>query len=350
MNIMVMKEERIWAFDILRIASAFAVVLPHVCAEYMDESFFSSEWVVRNFFGLVCRWCIPIFVMISGALFLNKTNLSIKTLYCKYISRIVLIYLFWSTVYACLRIGGETNFFGFIGVVISGPKHLWFLKMLIGLYMCLPLFWMIVKDKKVEIYFLCLSFMVANFSPLLMFLTEFMSNSFFQIFTSLGKQVGFSMALGYSGYFVLGHYLSTYFVNSKHRRMAYAVGMASVVFLLLITYHLAYRGIRPNDYFYLPLTPFFYFLSIAVFTFVFHHCKRINNSMRSLVLFLSKMSLGVYAMHIMVMHIFTTCLGIDSRSFHPAYWLVLYSIIVFATSYLISWIMSKIPFLKRMVC
>lgn len=347
---MVMKEERIWAFDILRIASAFAVVLPHVCAEYFDESFFSSEWVVRNFFGLVCRWCIPIFVMISGALFLNKTNLSIKTLYCKYISRIVLIYFFWSTVYACLRIGGETNFFGFIGVVISGPKHLWFLKMLIGLYMCLPLFWMIVKDKKVEIYFLCLSFMVANFSPLLMFLTEFLSNGFSLILTSLGKQVGFSMALGYSGYFVLGHYLSTSFVNSKNRRMAYAVGMACVVFLLLMTCLLAYCGIRPNDFFYLPLTPFFYFLSIAVFTFVFHHCRSINDSIRSLVIFLSKMSLGVYVMHILVMHIFSTYFGIDSRSFHPAYWLILYSIIIFAVSYLISWIMSMIPFLKRMVC
>lgn len=347
---MVMKEERIWAFDILRIASAFAVVLPHVCAEYMDESFFSSEWVLRNFFNIVCRWCVPVFIMISGALFLNKTNLSIKTLYSKYISRIILIYIFWSTVYACLRIGSETNLFGFIGIVISGPKHLWFLKMLIGLYMCLPLFWMIVKDKKIENYFLCLSFLVSIISPFILFLTETLSGNYFEIFTDLGSTINFSMALGYSGYFVLGHYLSTFSLNSMNMRVAYAIGIACAVFLLVMTYRLAYCGIQPNIYYYRLLTPFMFFISVAVFILVFQHCKRINNAFCSLVIFLSKMSLGVYVMHILVMHIFSTYFGIDSRSFHPAYWLILYSIIIFAVSYLISWIMSIIPFLKRMVC
>ena len=350
MIVMEKKEERIWAFDILRIASAFAVVLPHVCAEYMDDSFFSSEWIIRNSYNVVCRWCVPVFIMISGALFLNKTNLSIKTLYRKYIWRILLLYFFWSALYACLRIGSGTNVFGFIGIVISGPKHLWFLKMLIGLYMCLPLFLMIIKDKKVEAYFLCLSFIVSIIAPFLLFLTESLSSNYFEIFTDLGTTVNFSMALGYSGYFVLGHYLSTYSMNSKHRRIAYVVGIISAIFLLLMTCRLAFCGIHPSIYYYRLLTPFMFFISIAVFILVFYNCRRINNSVRSLVLFLSKMSLGVYVIHILVMHVFSTYLGIDSRSYHPAYWLVLYSLIVFAASYFISWIMSKIPFFKRMVC
>ena len=345
-----MKEERIWAIDILRIASAFAVVLLHVSAEYFDESFYSSEWAFRNFFGLMTRWCVPVFIMISGALFLQRGDISIGKLYKKYIWRILLVYLVWSAVYASLRLGPKTNLFGFIGVVISGPLHLWFLKMLIGLYMCLPLFWMIVKDKKVEKYFIILSFFVSVVVPLFMFVMEKASGNFFQILTDLGEKVNFSMAMGFSYFFVLGHYLIVYPIKSHYRKMVYVLGIISAILLLLFTYIHALQGHRPDGYYYSYQTPFVFFITIAFFVFVLSLCKSIRQSLCRITLYLSKMSLGVYVVHMLVMHVFSNCLGVDSRTFHPNYWLIIYTIIIFVTSYVISGVIAKIPFLKKTMC
>ncbi|MBO7577386.1 MAG: acyltransferase [Prevotella sp.] len=345
-----MKEERIWAFDILRIASAFAVVLLHVSAEYFDESFYSSEWVFRNFFGQMTRWCVPVFIMISGALFLQRDDITIEKLYKKYIWRILLVYLVWSAVYASFRIGSNTNLLGFIGVVISGPLHLWFLKMLIGLYMCLPLFWMIVKDKKVEIYFIFLSFFVSVVVPLFMFVIEKTSDNYFQIFTDLGERVKFSMAMGYSYFFVLGHFLVVHPLNSRYRKMVYILGIMSVFLLLLFTYIPALQGYHPDGYYYSYKTPFIYFITAALFVFAQSHCMSIRQNLRRIVLFLSKMSLGVYVVHMLVMYVFSSSFGVDSRTFHPGYWLIIYTIIVFVSSYVVTGIIAQIPFLKKTVC
>ena len=350
MSVMVLKEERIWAFDILRIASAFAVVLLHVSAEYFDESFYSSEWAFRNFFGQMTRWCVPVFIMISGALFLKRDDITIEMLYKKYIWRILLVYLVWSAVYASLRLGSNTNLFGFLGVVISGPLHLWFLKMLIGLYMCLPLFWMIVKDKKVETYFILLSFFVSVVVPLFMFVIEKTSDNYYQIFTDLGERVKFSMAMGYSYFFVLGHFLVVHPLNSRYRKMVYILGIMSAFLLLLFTNIPALRGHHPDGYYYSYKTPFIYFITAALFVFAQSHCMSIRQSLRRSVLFLSKMSLGVYVVHLLVMYAFSYYFGVDSRSFHPSYWLFAYTVIVFICSYIISGVIAQIPFLKKTVC
>ena len=345
-----MKSERIWAFDILRIASAFAVVLLHVSAEYFDESFFSLEWAFRSLFGQMTRWCVPLFIMISGALFLRRDNISIGLLYKKYIWRIILVYLVWSAVYASLRMGPNTNLLGFLGVVISGPLHLWFLKMLIGLYMCLPLFWMIVKDKKVETYFVMLSFFVSVVVPLFMFVIEKTSDNYFQIFSDLGERVKFSMAMGYSYFFVLGHFLVAHPLKRRYRMMVYILGIMSALLLLLLTYVPAFKGNPPAGYFYSYKTPFTYFITATIFVYVMSHCKNIRQPLRRIILYLSKMSLGVYVVHMFVMHVFSSCFGVDSRTFHPSYWLLAYTAIVFICSYVISGAIAQIPFLKKTVC
>lgn len=345
-----MQRNRVLALDYLRIASAFSVVLLHVAAENFEDSFLSMEWIFRNFWALMTRWCVPVFIMISGALFLQKDPISIKRLYSKYIWRIVLIYFVWSTVYALLRVGPNTNLFGFLGVVISGPLHLWFLKMLIGLYMCLPLFWMIVKDKKVEVYFLCLSFFVTVIVPLLMFVIEKTSDNYMQIFTDLGERVKFSMALGYSCYFVLGHFLFTYPLNHRYRKWVYVLGALSAILLLLFTFVLSFHGQHPDGYFYSYKTPFTFFITTAIFVYVLNHFRDVKVSSRSVILNMSKLSLGVYVIHILVMYVFSTYFKVDSRSFNPSYWILCYTVIVFICSYIISGIIAKIPFLKRTVC
>ncbi|MBR3027382.1 MAG: acyltransferase family protein [Bacteroidales bacterium] len=62
---------RVLYLDILRIMAIIAVVMLHVSAQRFYVSFPSYEWEVRMFFNSMVRWGVPIFVMISGALFLD---------------------------------------------------------------------------------------------------------------------------------------------------------------------------------------------------------------------------------------------------------------------------------------
>lgn len=63
--------KRILYLDILRIMAIIAVVMLHVSAQRFYVSFPSYEWEIRMFFNSMVRWGVPIFVMISGALFLD---------------------------------------------------------------------------------------------------------------------------------------------------------------------------------------------------------------------------------------------------------------------------------------
>ena len=90
-----MSVNKIIAFDGLRILAAFAVVVLHTVAPLFMDSYPSSDWNVANVYESLVRWSVPVFFMISGALFLNKgKELNLGRLYKKNIFRIFLIYLF----------------------------------------------------------------------------------------------------------------------------------------------------------------------------------------------------------------------------------------------------------------
>jgi len=68
---MELKNGRVIKYDVLRIVAAFAVVFLHCSSQRFYDTFPSTEWEVRNIYDSFVRWCVPIFVMVSGALFLD---------------------------------------------------------------------------------------------------------------------------------------------------------------------------------------------------------------------------------------------------------------------------------------
>ena len=62
---------RVIYFDFLRVLATFAVIVLHLSAQHWaDTDVFSNAWLAFNLYGGIVRWSVPIFVMISGALFL----------------------------------------------------------------------------------------------------------------------------------------------------------------------------------------------------------------------------------------------------------------------------------------
>lgn len=64
---------RVIYFDVLRIVAIFVVVAVHLSAmHWADVDVNSRAWFAFNLYCTAGKWSVPIFVMISGALFLGR--------------------------------------------------------------------------------------------------------------------------------------------------------------------------------------------------------------------------------------------------------------------------------------
>ena len=132
------RDSRIYYFDILRIISSFAVVLIHVSARYNRFDINSHNWKISFYYNGMSRFAVPLFFMMSGALFLNK-NIPLKKIFNKYIKNIIIHLLFWSFIYSIYILDiSKKNIPKIIIKLFSGNYHFWYLYTTIELYICVP--------------------------------------------------------------------------------------------------------------------------------------------------------------------------------------------------------------------
>lgn len=85
--------QRIAYFDVLRILATFAVIVLHLSAQHWaDTDVYSRSWQAFNLYDSAVRWAVPVFVMISGALFLSGSQ-SIGHILKKNVSRLVTAFI-----------------------------------------------------------------------------------------------------------------------------------------------------------------------------------------------------------------------------------------------------------------
>ena len=135
--------------DAARWMAALAVVLLHCAALPLTQAadYGSTDWQWANVYDAASRWCVPVFVMISGALLLNPSkNEPFKDFYQKRALRIAPAIVFWSVFYLLwgalmYRLDGiPMNAAAWLRKATSGAPyyHLWYLYMLAGLYLFAP--------------------------------------------------------------------------------------------------------------------------------------------------------------------------------------------------------------------
>lgn len=108
-----------------------AVITIHLCGRLYDADTYSFEWNVFNFYDSIVRWAVLVYVMISGALFLGR-DVPLNKIYGKNILRIFTAFIFWVFVYAVCEYLEKGNLT--LKTFMASHFHLWFLRMIIGLY------------------------------------------------------------------------------------------------------------------------------------------------------------------------------------------------------------------------
>ena len=96
--------QRDYNMDLLRILASLMVIVIHVSAyNFLDTPTKSIEWLSYDMYDSIVRSAVPIFLMISGAFFLNdKIQNNLKKLYTKNIFKKIFLNWFWYLLFGLL--------------------------------------------------------------------------------------------------------------------------------------------------------------------------------------------------------------------------------------------------------
>lgn len=229
------KEHIVW-LDVVRLIAMFTVVCCHCTdpfnfypgtAPNIDEIKF---WGAA--YGAFLRPCVPLFVMITGALLLPVRG-EASVFYKKRIPRVLFPFLIWSVLYNLFPwvtglLGLSPNvildFFPYAGEDVMRQSlsvaieyilqipfnfsilavHMWYIYLLIGLYLYLPIFsaWVEKASERAKLWFL----MAWGVTLLIPYYNYFVSGYLWGTcsWNSFGMFYAFA---GFNGYLLLGHYL-----------------------------------------------------------------------------------------------------------------------------------------------
>jgi surface polysaccharide O-acyltransferase-like enzyme len=303
-------------------------------------------WWIGDLVNSAVRYAVPMFLMLSGTTMLGKAY-PLGEFYKKRMMRVLVPFLFWMLAYLIFRwsmlletqqpkhLQETTNWA--VGLFLSEgiSKHFWYIYMLLFIYSILPFIGKALRKlNNTTILVILFGWVVITFvfrdSPLNMY-------SWSEQYTS--KALGYAL---YSGYLVLGYYLSRLqSVQIKTRISAIMLFIITVAISSVATYLLSQNAQRLNlsMYSYLHLNTIFQ--SGALFLIV----KGITID-NKIVLWLQKTisnySYGIYLVHIMIIGILFRN-GIYWSFAHPLVSLPLLTLLVLVISFGIIFLLRKIP-------
>jgi surface polysaccharide O-acyltransferase-like enzyme len=280
-----------WA-DLSRCVAICGVILIHSCGvifySYGKVPIFS--WLSANLLDSSVRFSVPLFVMLSGALILKPGRDVSLTSIATRVRRAGVPLLVWSAIYLAYL-----SYTGGIPIDLTrmfrAPVmyHLWFVYMIVGIYLLLPLLqpiqtWLDGNASR-QVYF-CVLWVGLNVAPFI---------GSWDV-ASLLQQRAF---LGYAGYFILGRILADLRPSAK------VVGMAAVAFILavavtfILTWQYSDAANAPVEKAYVYFSPSVFVSAVAVFVLLRFFPSRLLH--QDFLATMSDRSFLVYFMHVLVL-------------------------------------------------
>ena len=325
-------------FEWLRLFAAAAVVLMHTAAKrWLSISHTVPEWEVLTLWDSLVRWPVPIFIMITGALFLPRRT-ELKTALGRYIPRMAVGFLVWSGVYALYR--GELTLNG----LVSGYYHLWYLPFLCGVYLTLPFLQRIAEDDRLADQLLAVSLAVGTLFPWLVKLGELLLPESRGLLGTLAGLVNYTFFFDHISLLLLGHRLHRTELSRKQRRVIYILGVLGVSVTGIATIWATSLTDFQNSLFFDFAAPNNLCAAAALFVFAKQHLR----SLPKWVAVPAKHSFGIYLVHALVIDL------LADRGYHVLTWDPVWSVpvlsaAVFAISLTLAALLRRIPVIGKWI-
>ncbi|MGN1147014.1 MAG: acyltransferase [Lachnospiraceae bacterium] len=347
------KQDRQLNIDLLRILACFSVLMLHSASQFWYTlSVESNRWLVCNAYDAAFRFGVPIFVMISGRFFLTRPGeTDIKRLYRSNILRLLTAYVIWSVIYGlwdCRAwMGAEgTNWKDYVTEILLGRYHLWYLPMMIGIYILLPVLksWVDHCSKRNLQYFLVL-FLVAQIGLSSLKILP-VPGAVLQVL----NQFDITLVCSYVGYFILCYYLYRYPLGKAGQFRLYVCGVLGLICAVIFSSFASVRQGTPSASAFDSFSVFTFAVTLSLYVFFQEvvgkrQWKRGEKAIREI----SADTFGIYLMHILVME-FLEYKGITTMSIDNILGIPLMAVGCFVFCGIVTAVFRRIPYVGKYIC
>lgn len=336
---------------VVRVLACFMVVCLHVSTaadaypmEHIDTTF-------KHLTYILTKPCVPLFFMVTGFLILPYRNGDdMMSFYRKRIPRVWFPLLVWGVVYAILPfLLGMTSWQAMLKEVVLSPIKqpdnfggiLWYLYILIGIYLFIPFLTGRVYANRRYLQVYLVLWVV---SSIVLIIKSHVPN----VFGENHWVHDFDMFLYFSGY--LGFLLLGYSVRQYDNPVRLMVGKeiwgGKLMYLILLLVSLV------ACYFVGGLIKSFLSVGTIVLTgclFLLLKDMRINvkGKLYSLIKHISALSFGIYLCHMFVLKVMME--NIYTYFSASWYWQIVAMFLTFIGAYIMSWLISILPFKKYII-
>ncbi len=330
---------------LLSVISAIAVVYLHINSCFWA---FSKEryWFTANIMECIFYFAVPVFFMITGVTLIDyQKKYSTKEYFKKRINKTFIPFVIWSLIGLLFLIFYEKSIsienvdikYIFNGIFSTSFVNIyWFFPVLFCIYLCIPLFSAVDDSKKESTFkYLCIVGIIFNI------LLPFINNVF-----NLGLVLPINVVVisGCLLYSLLGYLLDKKVFNKKERTIIYTLGIIGLLMHIIGTYKLSmdageivrtYKG-------YTNIPCILY--SVAVFVFIKNISSKITKY--DMINFIGKYTFSIYLMHWYFLRILVKTFNINTINI---FYRLLSPVVVIPICILITYLLRKIPFVKRIV-
>lgn len=325
------------ALDWLRVLACGAVIIVHVSTWviYNNPTLKNPDWWVGNIFDAVMRWCVPAFIMLTGALLLPKArDTSVQSFWRQKLPRIIVPAAVWSIFYLLVSLFVTQNIdrVGFVLAALGGEPffHLWYFYLAILLYFLLPFVQMLLAAIS---YQTAVALIMASFA-----ISTAAGWPAFQ-----GRYIAFTV-FAYVSYLAIGHLV---FNSQKLTRagVTICIGLACLCWLVLCIMSavlLQTFGSAGWEYMFSFSNGFVAVMSICIVRLV------LSVNWRWDVSPLASITLGIYAIHPLWV-LALNKIGITGLIFGPAIGIPMTSMLVFVISAITAFGLGRMKLLSVLV-
>lgn len=367
--------------DMLRVAACILVVFAHCCDPFVAHFDANREMFLTGVFaGSLARPCVPLFAMMTAALLLPiGEGTTLNSFYKKRIGRILPPLVFWSialpliaffyftvmnpeTANPQLSVADYTagtlaqRLYTFIFNFNFDTTPLWYLYMLIGLYIIMPIInsWLVQATQK-EIKTLLHIWIFTLFLPYIKMVAPLLGYTgnygHMGLFGECDWNVygTFYYISGFIGYLILAYYLKKYPLNWNWKKMtAICIPMFAVGYAITSVGYIVTNEYFPGNYAYLEILWYFAGINVFMMTFpVFITIQKLNTRPRKWLSQAARLTFGVYLCHFTFT--FLSYDLYDTTSLPYIVRILLAAITTATISGVVTWVMSRFRLTRILV-
>ena len=342
-----MSSGRILYFSRLKAMGCIAVVLLHTfyaaAAYAKNKDQLAAMNAVRN----AMMWAVPCFVMVTGALLLDKDKeLTYKKLFCKLILRMAISLIVFSVLFACFDAwliskdfsldtvtgGLKTTLYG------GGWKHMWYLYLMIALYLLMPAYRLVTKSaqRKDIIYLTAVYAVFLTVLPTVESLT--------------GKDIAFYICAYsvYPLYLFLGYAMHNGMIKPG-TVISGIMALAGLGLVIGLTVWSTGKGNKTESLLGNYSFIIYALLSAGIFGLIQSAGNKPVKVLDLIAGELEKCSFGIYLLHMAVLKLVLVVWGFDPFAHGGAVTVLGISLAILAVSYAIVRLLKLIPFVNRII-